>query len=87
MTPDEARERLLAYPAFTLLRVGWEVEPGRVQGQIVYRLGAGLGPTSRDRTPTDVLQEVVSRCSMPYTDQHWGIEVLASPVLAEIEQP
>ncbi len=78
----EARYRIMALPEFTLLRIGWEVEPGRVQGGIFYRIGDGLGPTSRDRTTRDVLQREVMGSRLPWPDQRWGIEVLAQPAVS-----
>lgn len=32
----ERREQILSYPLFTLMRLGWEVKPGTVQGGIFY---------------------------------------------------
>lgn len=75
----ERRDRILALPQWTLIRLGWEVQPGRVQGGIFYRIGDGLGPTSRDHSAVEVLRDEVQRSHMPYAHQHWGIEVLAEP--------
>lgn len=74
----ERREKVLSFPKFTLLRIGWEVEPGRVQGGIFYRIGDGLGPTSRDTTARDNLNRVVMY-SFDLLGQPWGVEVLAVP--------
>lgn len=77
----DARARILAYPPLTLLRLGWEVQPGVVQGGIFFRSGDGLGPTSRDHDTLDVLRDQVSRIHMPHDTQHWGIQVLARPTV------
>lgn len=74
-----ARDRILAYPPLTLLRCGWEIEPGRVQGSTYYRTGEGLGPTDRDHRPDDVLRSAIQRIHLPNPDQKWGIQVLALP--------
>lgn len=66
---------ILVYPQFTLMRIGWEIEPGRVQGGIYYRLGDGLGPVPRDSTVRDELRRAVQL----HVDRPWGIEVLAEP--------
>lgn len=77
----EARERILAFPPFTLLRIGWEIEPGRVQGSVYFRIGDGLGPTGRDKTPRMVLSRAVDEMThLPHDTQRGGIEVLARPV-------
>lgn len=75
----ERRERILALPTFTLMRLGWEIEPGRVQGGIFYRIGKGLGPSDRDSSAVDVLYRQVQRSHMPHEHQQWGIEILARP--------
>lgn len=74
----ERREILLAFPKFTLLRIGWEIGLGRVQGGIYYRIGDGLGPTGRDTTARDNLNRAV-RWGLDYRGQKWGVEVLATP--------
>lgn len=85
MTEAEAREQILALPKYTLFRAGWEVKPGRVQGSIFYRIGDGLGPTSRDSHSDDVLRRCVQELThFPNEHQHGGIEVLAHPSFGQI---
>jgi len=80
MNPTEAaRDKILSFPQWTLLRLGWEIEPGRVQGEIFYRVGDGLGPTDRDSRPADVLRRALQCTHLPHKHQRWGIEVLAEP--------
>jgi hypothetical protein len=75
----ERRERLLALPQYALVRLGWEVRPGQVQGSIFYRIGNGLGPTDRDSQPSDVLRREIRMSHM----QEWGIQILAVPAAAD----
>jgi hypothetical protein len=75
-----ARARILAYPPRTTMLLGWEIEPGRVQGSLYYRTGNGLGPTDRDHRPEDVLLDAVQRIYLPHDHQKWGIQVLALPL-------
>lgn len=85
LAENEARERILAYPPMTLLRIGWEIEPGRVQGQIYYRVGVGLGPTSRDVGQLDVLARAARDMThFPHEHQRGGIEVLARPAVEDV---
>lgn len=69
---------ILAMPQWTLFRCGWLFEDGHVQGGIYYRLGDGLGPMSRDRTPGDMLR-LAARWYAAQPGQQWGIEILAAP--------
>lgn len=75
----ERRDRILALPTWTLIRVGWETKPGTVQGAVHYRFGDGLGPTGRDASPADVLRRVVQASHLPLQRQQWGIQILARP--------
>src|SRR4051794_40595446 len=81
------RAAILALPVHTLVRLGWEVRPGVVQGGIFYRIGDGLGPTGRDTSPADVLRREVQRSHMPNERQHWGIQVLAYPAADGVSPP
>lgn len=72
------RGTILTLPQWTLFRCGWLFPDGHVQGTVYYRLGDGLGPTSRDRSTRDVLNEAV-RWHAHHDGQQWGIEVLAVP--------
>lgn len=73
----ERRERVLALPQWTLMKLGWEIEPGRVQGGIWWRVSNGLGPTGRDTTARQNLDRAVMWHDRE--EQPWGIQVLATP--------
>lgn len=75
----ERKAKILALPQFTLIRLGWITHSGRVQGSIFYRIGEGLGPTDRDHGSEEVLTRELQSSHLPWTDQEWGIEILAFP--------
>lgn len=72
------RETIMALPVFTLVRIGWEIEPGRIQGGIYYRIGDGLGPTTGELNARDNLNRA-ARWGGDARGQRWGMQILADP--------
>jgi hypothetical protein len=73
----ERRELILALPPYTLVSIGWEVEPGRVQGSLYMRVGDGLryvGPM-RDDDPGRSLRDQCRWGYRPGTP--WGFSIVA----------